>query len=65
MRCSGRRAKPSTRTAPAGFQERECVHVVRILDGQRDGGCLGERADDQLQGELDDAWLAAAGAVSR
>ena len=49
MRCSGRRAKPSTRTAPAGFQERECVHVVRILDGQRDGGCLGERADDQLQ----------------
>jgi hypothetical protein len=49
MRCSGRQAKPSTRTAPAGFQERECVHVVRILDDQRDGGCLGERADDQLQ----------------
>jgi len=36
MRCSGSRAKPSTRTAPAASKERECAHAVRVLDGQRD-----------------------------
>jgi hypothetical protein len=33
----------------SGFQQREGAHAVRVLDGQRDGTCLCERADDQVQ----------------